>query len=280
MPGARPDPTRRPTLGYGPEDFETPFAKYFSANMAPLAAHVVEALNVGAVSPKLIGGPDTAASLLDEGDQVVETGFALARDGSARVAVRTEMPEVTPEMWDWWFGWHGCDSRRYKLWHPRAHLYAEWDDGPDAGRRGRDRYVGRTSFVDEYLGSTLVRAAIGFVPPAEAGLDEELLADAERQTAVCAVLGSSKFPVNVGSFVHHVRRTARGSEMRSRFWMGGLHVELRSDRALVRSGIPPVARRLLRPTARSAAELLVHCAQEMSHLASFLPSLYEEFKDF
>ncbi len=63
-----------------------------------------------------------------------------------------------------------CDSRRYKLWHPQAHAYAEWADGDDAGRRGRGRYVGRTSFVDEYLGSTFAQASIRFVPAAELGL--------------------------------------------------------------------------------------------------------------
>ena len=114
-------------------------------------------------------------------DEPTENGFGLGPDGSIRVAVRTRMPGVSPAMWDWWFGWHGSDSRRYKLWHPRAHLYAEWADGPDGDRRGRERYVGRTSFVDEYIGSTLARAAIRFVPPAELGFAEAPLADPDSR---------------------------------------------------------------------------------------------------
>jgi hypothetical protein len=51
-------------------------------------------------------------------------------------------PGVTPAMWSWWFGWHGCDTRRYKLWHSPAHLFAAWKDGDDAGRHGSDRYIG------------------------------------------------------------------------------------------------------------------------------------------
>ena len=41
--------------------------------------------------------------------------------------------------------------------------------------------------------------------------------------------------------------------------------------------VPPVANRIGRPRPQSAEELLVHCAQEMAHLAAFLPDLYEEF---
>ena len=36
---------------------------------------------------------------------------------------------------------------------------------------------------------------------------------------------------------------------------------------------------VIRPTAQMAADLLVHCAREMSHLASFLPALYAELGD-
>ena len=36
------------------------------------------------------------------------------------------MPRVHPEMWDWWFAWHSVESDRYRLWHPEAHLHAEF----------------------------------------------------------------------------------------------------------------------------------------------------------
>jgi len=273
-----PDSRRRPYLGYRADDYGTPFARYFNPEMAPLAGHVVDALNAGPQAADLLTDLDQVASLLD-GDEPTETGYAVGRDGSIRVATLTRMPRVTPEMWDWWFGWHGSDSRRYKLWHPRAHLYAEWSDGADDGRRGRDRYVGRTSFVDEYLGSTLARASIRFIPPAQIGLDESALRDASQQTAICARIGSSQHPVDIGYLVHHVRRTVDGAEMRSRFWLGGAHTEARSQNPVISRVVPPLANRAVRPSARSAAELLIHCAQEMSHLAAFLPDLYAELGD-
>jgi hypothetical protein len=41
----------------------------------------------------------------------------------------------------------------------------------------------------------------------------------------------------------------------------------------------PVARRVLSVTESDARALMVHSAQEMPHLAKFLPELVGEFKD-
>ena len=105
---------------------------------------------------------DSAASILDDGYQPTENGYGHLRDGGIQVSARTDMPGVTPAMWTWWFGWHGSDARRYKLWHPRAHVSARWDDdGPDG------RYVGRTSLIEGihrlpiHQGRNRLRGAVG-----------------------------------------------------------------------------------------------------------------------
>ncbi len=273
----RPDPSRRPYLGYRAGDLDTPFAKYFRPSMAPLAPHVADAVSIGARSPELLADLDECPALLEEEHGPVETGFAFGRDGSVRVSALTPMPGVSAEMWDWWFGWHGCDPRRYKLWHPQAHLYVEWSDGPDRGRLGRDRYVGRTSFVDECLGSNVARVAIQFVSPAQLGFDEAALVPGGGRTVVCARVGSSQFPMDIGHLVHVVRPAGDGAEMRSRFWLGGRHVRLRVGGDAVARSAGAVAGRLTRRRVVDARALLVHCAQEMSHLATFLPDLHREF---
>lgn len=280
---SHPDQRRRPYLGYRSEDHETPFAKYFKEEMAPPAAHVVEAVTTGAQSPVLFADLDGAAGLLDEGHTAVETGYVLAPDGSIRINVLTPMPDVDPAMWDWWFGWHGEDTRRYKLWHPQAHLYADWADSDSgarsaARRSARERYVGRTSFIDEYIGSAITRAAIRFVPPSTLGFEEARLRPGADDLVVCARVGPSDRPVDIGYLVHHVRRAAGGAEMRSRFWLGGRHVAVRGSGPVVPAA-SQVLRRLVRLDARLAPGLLVHCAREMAHLAGFLPALYEEFGD-
>ncbi|MBX7449151.1 hypothetical protein GR927_14230 [Mycolicibacterium sp. 3033] len=233
--------------------------------MAPLPNHVVDALHHGPQADQLLLDFGSAPALLDEGYHATETGYAWSRGGGFAVSVHTEMPGVTPAMWDWWFGWHGSDARRYKLWHPRAHVSARW---ADCG--GDGHYVGRTSLVEEYLGSAFTAAAIRFVPPEEVCLAPSRAGDS---VTVCARLGSADVPVDIGWLVHQVRPVDGGAEMRSRFWLGGRHVQVRRGNRLAHRVVRPFASRQL-PDPRA---LLAHCAQEMNHLAGFLPALYERF---
>lgn len=249
-------------LGYRGNDADTEYGRFFDPRMAALPEHVVEALHHGPQADQALLDFGGVATLLEDGYHLTENGYGHLRGGGFQVSVRTDMPGVAPHMWDWWFGWHGSDTRRYKLWHPRAHTSVRWADGGGDGC-----YVGRTSLVEEYLGSKYAKAAIRFVPPGQVGLDEHRLGDS---VAVCARLGSSEMPVDVGWLVHHVRATPAGAEMRSRFWMGGPWVAVRGGNALTDAAVRPVAARQL-PDPR---DLLVHCAQEMNHLAAFLPALY------
>jgi hypothetical protein len=262
-------------LGYRDGDADTPFATFYTPQMAALPRHVAEALEHGPqAGPTLLAFDDTP-TLNDEGYQQTENGYGVLHDGSVHVSVRTDMPAVTPPMWSWWFGWHGGDSRRYKLWHPRAHLSAAWQDGADAGRRGSARYVGRTALISEYIGSLKLRAAIQFVTPATLGLP----ASNDHVLPVCARLGASDLPVDAGWFIHHIRTTGNGSEMRSRFWLGGPHIAVRNAPGLADRIVRPLASHILGASADYARNLMVHCAQEMNHLAGFLPALYAQFAD-
>ena len=249
-------------LGYRDGDADTPWGGFFDPEMAPLPPHVVTALEHGPQADQTLLGFEDVATILAPGYQQTENGYGYLRRGGFQVSVCTDMPGVTTAMWDWWFGWHGSDSRRYKLWHPRAHVAARWADD------GNGHWVGRTSLVEEYLGSAYTKAAIQFVAPTVLGLGET-----GDDLAVCARLGSGQVPVDIGWLVHHVRATAGGAEMRSRFWMGGPHIGVRGGNRLADSVIRPIAARQL-PEPR---DLLVHCAQEMNHLAEFLPALYQQF---
>ena len=264
-------------LGYRNDDADTPFGKFFKPEMASLPEHVVEALQHGPQGGMALLAFGDAAGVADEGYQQTENGYGVLEDGGYQVSVRTDMPGVTPAMWSWWFGWHGCDTRRYKLWHPRAHLSAAWKDGKDEddGRQGSQRYIGRWSLISEYIGSTMLNGAIQFVAPAEMGCPP----DGDDAVAICARLGSSDAPVDIGWFIHHIRSTQGGAEMRSRFWMGGLHIAVRNAPGVASRAVRPLASRVLGNAETSARNLLVHCAQEMNHLAGFLPELYDAFGD-
>lgn len=274
-----PAPERSLHLGLRPGELDgRPYAPFWNPRMAPLPDEAREALLHGPVASALLPKVTDAPRLLDEGDQALEDGYGLGDDGSLHVAVRTAMPGVSPVMVDWWFGWHGSEAGRYKLWHPRAHVHAAWGSEAPRGAWGRERYVGRTSFVDEYIGSALQQATIRFVDPVALGFDGAALDDPERATAVCARIGPLRPSIEVGHLVHHVRRVEGGAEMRSRFWLGGAHAAARSERR-VEAAVVQVARRWMRPTAAQGHELLVHCSQEMTHLAGFLPALYARCRD-
>jgi DAPG hydrolase PhiG domain len=262
-------------LGYRHGDPDTGFGKFFRPEMAPLPRHVVEALEHGPQAGPTLLEFDAATMLDDPGYQQTETGYGLLGDGSIQVSVRTDMPGVTPAMWSWWFGWHGSDSRRYKLWHPRAHISAAWQDGDGPPRLGSVRYVGRTSLISEYIGSSMLRAAIRFVTPATFALP----AADDAAVAICARVGSRDVPVDGGWLVHHIRTTDDGSEMRSRFWIGGPHIAVRRAPGVANRAVRPVVTHIIGATTNYARDLMVHCAQEMNHLAGFLPALYEQFGD-
>lgn len=106
--------------------------------------------------------PEQAQSLLiDERDSHPD-GVRRASDGKALILCTTDLPGVTPAMMDWWLGWHLPESARYRLWHPTAHLKSRVREDRSHLTDDRARYVGNTSYVDEYIGKTLERLAIEF----------------------------------------------------------------------------------------------------------------------
>ncbi len=260
-------------LGYTPTELaQSPYAPFYRDALSPLPEHVKEALLTGGQAAELFPLVDQAKALLNPGYWPVETGFGLATDGSMQVFVLTSMPGVTPAMWDWWFAWHGSEAQRYKLWHPRAHISAQWLDQ----RSDLHHYIGRTSQVVEYVGAELLRLTIRFVPPASLGLDDIRL-QRQGEVAICARGGIAGTPMETGWLVHHLRPTAGGCEMRSRFWLGGNNVRPRGMDNTMGKLLGGIAARFNPLRANQGADLLVHCAQEMNHLAAILPALFATF---
>jgi hypothetical protein len=182
-------------LGWSESDRASkPYARFFDPDIRPLPDHIRHALDRGPLPEPLLPALEEAAPSLFGQAAALEDGFALTADGAMIVAARTDMPGVTPAMIDWWFGWHSDSPERYKLWHPLAHVHAVWLSPPPPGTHGRARYVGHTSIVDEYIGGTLIRAAIRFVEPARLGFTDPSLDDPEQATIVCARTGLGDFP--------------------------------------------------------------------------------------
>jgi len=218
------------------------YERFFRWEMDPIPEHVREALAAGGVSANFLLSRSEVDRLLEPGYLPMETGYARSSDGRIHVAVLTDFPGSTGEMIDWWFGWHGVETARYKLWHPQAHLFSQ------------TRYQ---------------RAA-------EVGVSEDSFEEAGISTAICARVGFSDVPVDTGYLVHLIRETANGCEMRSRFWLGDIHLRpLPGRNPLDHLLSLPFLRRRLAPD-QLGAHLLAHCAEEMNHLASFLPELFAQ----
>lgn len=255
-------------LGYREADYQQPWARYYHKDVAPAPVHVQEALAAGPLPAGSLPPLNAVTGLQYSGYLPVETGFTLEQDGSARIAVLTDMPRVSPAMWQWWFGWHGCRDDRYKLWHPGAHCSARWQgDNSD-----RVAYIGRTSMIEEHIGQPLEKASIRFIDPAELGLAPH----SPDMTFICARIGYTHVPLDFGWLVHQIRSVPGGAEMRSRFWIGGPHISVRTHPVLSKILSAPL-RKIRKVPLHQAADLLNHCGEEMNHLARFLPELYQEF---
>lgn len=277
-------------LGYNAIDASQPYAEFFQTHTQPIQAQAREALIAGPVASEY--GP-RLAELVDimerPGYQPMESGYTLNADGHIVVSVLTRMPGVTGEMWDWWFGWHGTQTARYKLWHPEAHAFSALaeDRSQDRTLTDRQRYIDNCSFVDEYLGESLTPLTVRFIDPQKVGFAPSR----PGETTIVARGGFSSSPLSFAWLVHQVRATPDGSEMRSRFIVNDLAVL-----PVPAASIPPgKAQWLSNPLVRSVANrilphvtgqkleqfgprMLHHCAQEMNHLSTFLPALYERFK--
>jgi len=245
------DPARQTHLGIWRDEHDHVTRRFFDWNVPALPAAVVAAMEAG-VRDDLEGvNLDNISDLLLPGYLPLETGIAMCGNGELSAAIWASWPGTTPAMIDWWFGWHIAHTERYKLWHPQAHYFAQprYDLSAVAGLTDRQRYVGNTSWVDEYIGPFPSRLAISFQAPAEIGLSTDQLEAAGDGTVVNAVSADSDSGAERARLVHAVRRTPWGSEMRSRF--------------IFPAGTPALIGPLM----------IDHCWTEMTHLAGFLPHL-------
>ena len=245
------------------------FQSYLNPKVAPVSDEIADAIEKSPLDPGHFLQIEEAADLALPGYMEVENGYALHADGSYTVSVLTDMPGVTPDMWHWWFGWHGDSSDKYKLWHPPAHVSAVWEDG----KSGEVTYIGRNSHIVEYIGSSKESASIQFKSPTLLGLPEFESGHSDA-VYIVARIGLRPIPIDFGWLIHQVRSTERGSEMRSRFWLGGRHIAGRNG---LISLLVPLVRQVRKIPEAQIVDLTTHCGEEMAHLATFLPAIYAEF---
>ena len=205
--------------------------------------------------------------LFKEGYLPVEKGYCQLPNGAATLANLTQMPGVTPEMFDWWFAWHGVKPLRYKIWDPDDHWSAQTrnlDKALDESLSMKERYWDTFHDVHEDTGLGPENILIHFRNPKDIGFDEEELAKFDG-TIVCA--GDDVGPCIM---VHFLRPVEGGCELRTRFWFGYHVIDGKPVCILPEGAKFPVI---------VVKELLNHNIKEFTNLAAILPELYEKYHD-
>lgn len=223
-----------------------PYAHYFHDSPLYVRREALPAVPNPISNPKENVLPLSQISkLLEPGDQPVENGWYVYPDGTGYVTSKTQFPGCTADMIEWWFWWHSVEGERYALWYPYNHCdvkstYAklakskfttevkkdsksgkaipilERDDLPH-----RQRWLGSTHTVTEFIGPILMSLRIEFKDPSYFGLGTwEDLKKAGYETAVCGILWDKMLPMKVGDMIHLWRKTDDGLELKSRYYLG------------------------------------------------------------
>lgn len=192
------------------------------------------------------------------------SGVERLADGILHVAVLTRMPGVSPKMIEWWFAEYMRTTEHYRRWHPRDHIWMSWED------KRPGTHVGAKHLVHEYIGGRLNKLRITFVS-AEQFFDRAL-DEVPGALAICARPGLLGRPIDMGRMVHLALPRPWGCELHSRFWLG--YIRSRDNTRIPEMiGNRSWIRRILAPVSLGRA-LQVHCHEEMTNLAGFLPDLY------
>ncbi|MBF7097253.1 DAPG hydrolase family protein [Alkalibacter mobilis] len=215
--------------------------------------------------------------LFNEGYLSEEFGQWQLEDGTALIANKTFFPNVTGEMFDWWFAWHPIDRLRYAIWDNEDHYDVNLEDPSkalDFSLSMRERHWGSIHYIWEDIGTGNVDLLkISFKRPSEFGYDESKVDTALCNALICAnvlVYGNDKMPDVPVVMTHFLRPVKGGSELRSRFWFGWQIIDGHPVKSIPDDLQIPIA---------GPEALLKHNIKEFSNLAEILPLVYKEEKD-
>ena len=196
-------------------------------------------------------------------------GVRRLRDGTVEVSSLVNMPDVTSNMFRWWFSDYLQTTEHYKMWHPEDHVWMDWE------HKKTGEIVGSHHLVHEYIGGQMSKLRIQFAWPQEIlGFDPS----DENTVVICAQVGELDSSLNIAEMCHVARNMPWGAELRSRFWLGVVSDREAADWQnflLSFFSNNPISRRFTVSEAEGLA-LQKHCIEEMSYLADILPVIYKE----
>jgi hypothetical protein len=207
---------------------------------------------------------DDKNDILLSNDLQNEIGFSRFDDGSYIVSMTCPMPNITPQMIEWWFWWHPQKNERYQVWFPNEHYSISYSnkDKDYFKQNSLPKFRNNTQYPVERIGKIKMPLAIDFVEPQEFGFSKKLMEDNNFPLIVCGHVGAMKGLVYHTEMAHIFKETNDGLLLISRFWLGK-----RLKNPLLRKII------LTDETAKGMAE---HCCVEYRNLAEILPKLFSE----
>ena len=216
--------------------------------------------------------------LLNPGYLEAERGWCVLPNGCGYVAAHCIMPQVTPEMFEWWFAWHALEDMRYRIWWPWQHygIYVK-DEArkiiTDPNTSLTEKYEGITHYVVEDIGTGCNELAISFKRPEELGFDMSRF----KKPNIAALAGANVLiyepgksmgnPAGCNTMCHTVRELDGGGiEVRTRFWFGYQMIDKKPVKIL------PDGVRMDETFPRGLAH---HAIDEYTRLSYLLPKIYE-----
>ena len=256
------------------EEINHPLAKYWYKR-APVNPQVLAALENEPLDESEVLRWEDRRKLLDPGYLPAENGWRRMKDGSGYVAVKTFFPGASAEMIDWWFEWaQEEEDIRYKIWYPGAHYAMSQAPTPGAPDYENPKpYWGKSRFPVEDVGIGVAQLRLDFVSPSEFGFESL----PEDTTMLAVRVGAANGILKTTDMIHYIRPVEGGVEMRSRFWMARDLEGMSGGAGILAFFVDnQFFKRLILPD-KLPRELALHCANEYSQLASFLPELYAQY---
>mmetsp|Transcript_17215 Transcript_17215/g.25508 ORF Transcript_17215/g.25508 Transcript_17215/m.25508 type:complete len:276 (-) Transcript_17215:54-881(-) len=223
--------------------------------------------------------------ILDPEFEDLKIGWSRSQNGMLYIACDTKMENCSGKMLSWWFRF--CDNTtKYKWWHPIDHLEGTWTkEYLEVAEKDRvdGHHIGQSHIVKEKINGKASDLKIDFKPSSHY-FDTTLFEGANVTALVCARINVLDWMVGeaaIGHLSHLIIENGEdgGCLMKSRFWIGDIAKDDCNflTKFIVKNVANSKAVRNIRMPASLATGILKHCREEMSCLASILPTLYSEY---
>ncbi len=242
----------------------TPYSQFFDLPINLPSEETIRALLPGnEIDPAIAILPEECAKLFAPGYLECENGYCVLPQGFGFSAVKIDMPEVKPEMLNFWFPWYLSSTVHYKTWLPDMHLEM----------RMLER--GHAATEDLGWGPELPLLGAGtMLTPADFGIDNPTDCDPDffyffggANPIISPDDSLDAVPKSYLTMINYVRRKGTGLEWRVRTWIG---VNYRNGEYILDTPSDDAV-----PLIDRVRGMACHNAWEWSRMATLLPAIYQ-----